>query len=75
MDKYLDSHHTDVRAITVRFLQAKVFKKDEAQAKYYGEKVTALFLRLDKMFATQTWIAGTERPSIADLSAWSELYA
>jgi glutathione S-transferase len=75
VDKYLDSHYGDVRANTAKYLQNKLFIKNADNIKYFGEKVMALLARLDKTFADQTWIAGTDKPSIADLSAWSELFA
>ena len=64
-----------MREKTVGFLRAKVFYKDEEAAKKWGDKVVILLQNLDKTMGEQTWIAGTDKPSIADLSAWSELYA
>ena len=72
VDRYLDSHHQDMREKTLAYSQAKAFTKKQADIEKWGPKVEALLLNLDKVLGNQTWIAGTDKPSIADLSAWSE---
>lgn len=56
-------------------MQSKLFSKKEADIEYYGKRVNALWDKLETRMSDQIWIAGTTKPSIADISAWSEIYA